>query len=197
VTLPAWIVAALPTNAAVIAIFAPATIALRQPAQPLPERFACASSFGEQSRRLTQSARVPRSTILRTGLFRRERARTGSSRRKMSENIWYHIAVESDEAETAMLWMVLRDERGYTCRTWQLAGFERRKIEAWMRMVEQRRTRGLAIDPPPDIGNMAPEEARFAKIHEARAYLGTSWNPLLRRHAAEFFRQIDPAKYPG
>jgi hypothetical protein len=115
----------------------------------------------------------------------------------MNGNAWYHIAVESDDAETAMLWMVIRDDAGYTCRTWQLAGFERRKIEAWMRMVEQRRSKGLVIDPPPDIGNMAPSEARFSKIHEARAYLGTTWNPELRRHATEFFRQIDPVKYPG
>jgi hypothetical protein len=116
---------------------------------------------------------------------------------EMSENVWYHVALEGDDAEMAMLWMVLRDEAGYTCRTWQLAGFERRKIEAWMRMVEQRRSKGLAIEPPPDIENMASSEARFAKIHEARAYLGTTWNPALRRHATEFFRQIDPAKYPG
>lgn len=115
----------------------------------------------------------------------------------MTENIWYHLAAQSDDDESAMLWMVMRDAAGYTCRTWQLAGFERRKIEAWMRMTEQRRAKGLSIDPPPDIGDMAPEEARFAKIHEARAYFGTPWNPALRRHAAEFFRQIDPVKYPG
>ncbi|HVT32529.1 MAG TPA: hypothetical protein VHE32_07775 [Rhodanobacteraceae bacterium] len=115
----------------------------------------------------------------------------------MSENVWYHIAVESEDAENATLWMVLRDESGYTCRAWPLVGFERRRIEAWMRMVEQRRSRGLSIDPPPDIADMTAEEAHFAKIHEARAYLGTTWNPALRRHATEFFRQIDPAKYPG
>ena len=115
----------------------------------------------------------------------------------MSENVWYHVAVENEDSEAATLWMVLRDDAGYTCRTWQVAGFERRKIDAWMRMVEQRRAKGLSIDPPPDIDAMTPEEAHFAKIHEARAWLGTSWNPALRRHAAEFFRQIDPVKFPG
>ncbi|HVZ20509.1 MAG TPA: hypothetical protein VG871_05580 [Vicinamibacterales bacterium] len=115
----------------------------------------------------------------------------------MGDNVWYHIASPSEDDEAATLWMVARDESGYTCRTWQLAGFERRRIEAWMRMVEQRRARGLPIDPPPDIDDMTAEEAHFAKIHEARAYLGTPWNSALRRHAAEFFRQIDPAKYPG
>ena len=117
---------------------------------------------------------------------------------EMNENVWYYVATQSEDTETATLWMVLRDDSGYTCRTWELAGFDRRKIEAWMRMTEQRRSKGLAIDPPPDIHDMtSPEEAHFAKIHEARAYFGTPWNPALRRHAAEFFRQIDPVKYPG
>jgi hypothetical protein len=96
-----------------------------------------------------------------------------------------------------MLWMVLRDDSGYTCRTWQLAGFEKRRIEAWMRMAEQQRSKGFAIEPPPDIQEMTPDEAHFTKIHEARAYLGTRWDTTLRRHAAEFFRQIDPVKFPG
>lgn len=148
-----------------------------------------------QPRRLTQSVRVTASTISAQGFPTMAPKRIELN--EMSGNVWYHIAVESDDADTAMLWMVLRDATGYTCRTWQLSGFERRRIEAWMRMVEQRMAKGLAIDPPPDIDNMASEEARFAKIHEARAYLATSWNPMLRRHAAEFFRQIDPAKYPG
>jgi len=112
-------------------------------------------------------------------------------------NIWYHVASQSEDDESATLWMVMRDEAGYTCRAWELAGFERRKIDAWMRMIEQRRAKGLAIDPPPDIHDMTPEEAHFAKIHEARAYLATTWNPTLRKHAAQFFRQIDPVKYPG
>jgi hypothetical protein len=115
----------------------------------------------------------------------------------MSENVWYYVVSESEDRETATLWMVLRDESGYMCRTWELAGFERRKIEAWMRMVEQRRAKGIPIDPPPDIDAMAPYEAHFENIHEARAHFGTRWNPVLRRHAAEFFRQIDPVKYPG
>jgi hypothetical protein len=116
----------------------------------------------------------------------------------MSDNVWYYVAAQSGDKEAATLWMVLRDESGYTCRAWELAGFDRRKVEAWMRMTEQRRAKGLAIDPPPDIHDMtSPEEAHFAKIHEARAYFGTPWNPALRRHAAEFFRQIDPVKYPG
>lgn len=115
----------------------------------------------------------------------------------MSDNVWYYVASQSEDKESATLWMVVRDDSGYTCRTWPLAGFERRKVEAWMRMTEQRRAKGLAIDPPPDIGDMAPEEAHFTKIHEARAHFGTPWNAALRRHAAEFFRQIDPVKYPG
>lgn len=116
---------------------------------------------------------------------------------EMSENVWYYVASRTEDKETATLWMVLRDESGYTCRTWQLSGFDRRKIEAWMRMTEQRRSKGLAIDPPPDILDMTPEEAHFAKIHEARAHLGIPWDPTLRNHAAVFFRQIDPVKYPG
>lgn len=115
----------------------------------------------------------------------------------MSDNIWYHLASETEDEEAAQLWMVARDESGYTCRVWQLAEFERRKIEAWMRMTEQRMASGLAIVPPPDIVDMTPVEARFSKIHEARAYLATTWNPTRRSHAAEFFRQIDPAKYPA
>ena len=115
----------------------------------------------------------------------------------MSDNVWYHIASQAEDSEAATLWMVLRDETGYTCRAWQLAGFERRKIDAWMRMVDQRQAKGLAVDPPPDIHDMTPQEAHFAKIHEARAYLATAWNPTLRRHAAEFFRQIDPVRYPS
>ena len=118
-------------------------------------------------------------------------------RKQMSDNVWYHLASENGDDDAATLWMVARDESGYTCRAWQLAGFERRKIEAWMRMVEQRKAKGLAIDPPPDIADMTPEEAHFAKIHEARAHFGTPWNPALRRHAAAFFREIDPVKYRG
>jgi hypothetical protein len=114
----------------------------------------------------------------------------------MSDNVWYHVASESDD-EAATLWMVLRNDAGYTCRSWQLAGFGRRKIEAWMRMANQRTSKGLAVDQLPDTGDAPPDEAHFARIHEARAYLGTPWNPALRRHAAEFFRQIDPARYPG
>ena len=115
----------------------------------------------------------------------------------MSDNVWYHMASQAEDKEAATLWMVLRDESGYTCRSWQVAGFERRKMEAWMRMTEQRMAKGLALDPPPDIAEMTPDEAHFKKIHEARAYLATTWNPALRRHAAEFFRRIDPVKYPG
>jgi hypothetical protein len=115
----------------------------------------------------------------------------------MTDHIWYHVASQSDDHDAATLWMVLRDESGYTCRAWHVAGFERRKIEAWMRMANQRTSKGLAIEVLPDIGAAAPEEAHFTKIHEARAYLGTRWNPSLRRHAAEFFRQIDPVRYPG
>ena len=115
----------------------------------------------------------------------------------MNDDIWYHVAAQTDDDDAATLWMVTRDASGYTCRVWQVEGFERRKIEAWMRMAEQRRANGLSIEPPPDIRDMTPEEAHFEKIHEARAYLGTPWNPALRRHAAEFFRQIDPVKYPG
>ena len=116
---------------------------------------------------------------------------------KMTDNVWYHVVSHSEDKEAATLWMVLRSESGYTCRAWQIAGFERRKVEAWMRMTEHNRAKGLPIEPPPDIDDMTPDEAHFAKIHEARAYLGTPWNPALRRHAAEFFRQIDPVKYPG
>ena len=51
----------------------------------------------------------------------------------MSDTVWYHVASQVEDKESAMLWMVLRDDSGYTCRTWQLAGFEKRRIEAWMR----------------------------------------------------------------
>lgn len=115
----------------------------------------------------------------------------------MMDNTWYHVVSQADDEETALLWMVARDDSGYTCRIWQVEGFERRKVEAWMRMTEQRMAKGLSIEPPPYISDLTPEEAHFAKIHEARAYFGIPWNPTLRRHAAEFFRQIDPVKYPG
>src|SRR5262245_43515336 len=103
----------------------------------------------------------------------------------MSDNIWYHVASQGEDKEAAPLWMVLRSDSGYTCRAWQIAGFDRRKVEAWMRMTEHHRAKGLPLEPPPDIEAMLADEAHFAKIHEARAYLGTPWNPALRRHAAE------------
>jgi len=115
----------------------------------------------------------------------------------MFDNVWFHVASQADDNDAALLWMVARDDSGYTCRVWPVEGFERRKLEAWRRMAEQRRAKGLDIDPPPGIYEMTPEEAHFAKIHEARAYFGVPWNPVLRRHAAEFFRQIDPVRYPG
>jgi hypothetical protein len=112
----------------------------------------------------------------------------------MSE-VWYHI-VNQTEDDDATLWMVRRDESGYTCRAWQLSAFDRRKVEAWMRMLELRRAGGLSLPPLPDISDRSPVEAHFAKIHEARAYLGTTWDQTLQAHAAEFFRQIDPVRYP-
>jgi hypothetical protein len=115
----------------------------------------------------------------------------------MIDNVWYHVAAQADDEEAALLWMVARDDSGYTCRVWPVEGFERRKLEAWLRMAGQRVSHGLAVDAPPDIPGRTPEEAHFSKIHEARAYLGTTWNPNLRRHAAEFFRQVDPVKYPA
>jgi hypothetical protein len=115
----------------------------------------------------------------------------------MMDNTWYHVATQADGEEEALLWQVARDDSGYTCRVWPVEGFERRKLEAWVRMAEQRNARGLAIDTPPDIPGRTPEEAHFAKIHEARAYLGTTWNTTLRRHAATFFRLVDPVRYPA
>ena len=102
----------------------------------------------------------------------------------MMDNTWYHVATQADGEEEALLWQVARDDSGYTCRVWPVEGFERRKLEAWVRMAEQRNARGLAIETLPEIPGRTPEEAHFAKIHEARAYLGTTWNTTLRRHAA-------------
>lgn len=113
------------------------------------------------------------------------------------DNVWFHVAAQADDEQEALLWMVARDDSGYTCRVWPVEGFERRKLEAWMRMAGQRMAHGLAIDAPPEMPGRTPEEAHFSKIHEARAYLGTTWNTTLRRHAAAFFRQVDPAKYPA
>jgi hypothetical protein len=112
----------------------------------------------------------------------------------MSE-AWYHI-VKHDEND-ATLWMVGRDDSGYTCHAWQLSAFDRRKIEAWLRMIDVRKSSGLALPPPPEINDKSPVEACFARIHEARAYLGTTWDQTLQWHAAEFFRQIDPVRYPN
>ena len=114
----------------------------------------------------------------------------------MSE-VWYHIAKHPEDEDIATLWMVERDPSGYTCRVWQLSAFDRRKIEAWLRMVDLRRSGGLSLPPLPDISDKSPIEVRFAKIHEARAYLGTTWDQSLQSHAAEFFRQIDPVRYPS
>ena len=116
---------------------------------------------------------------------------------KMMDNVWYHVATQAEGEEEALLWQVARDDSGYTCRVWPVEGFERRKLEAWVRMAEQRTARGLAIDSAPDIPGRTPEEAHFSKIHEARAYLGTTWNTTLRRHAATFFRMVDPVRYPA
>lgn len=114
----------------------------------------------------------------------------------MSE-VWYHLVQQTEDENAATLWMVARDDAGYMCRAWQLSPFDRRKVEAWLRMVELRRSKGLSLPPPPDISDMSPLEAHFEKIHEARAYLGTTWDPALKWHAAEFFRQIDPVRYPS
>ena len=115
----------------------------------------------------------------------------------MMDNTWYHVATQAEGEEEALLWQVARDDSGYTCRVWPVEGFERRKLEAWVRMAEQRTARGLAIETLPDIPGRTPEEAHFSKIHEARAYLGTTWNTTLRRHAASFFRMVDPVRYPA
>ena len=112
------------------------------------------------------------------------------------DEVWYHIATHPDD-DSAAFWMVGRDESGYTCRVWQLSAFDRRKVEAWMRMMEVRKSGGLSVFPPPDISDMSPMEAHFVKIHEARAYLGTTWDQTLQAHAARFFRQIDPVRYPS
>lgn len=111
--------------------------------------------------------------------------------------VWYHMVTQTGDDEAATLWMVEHNESGYTCRIWQLSAFDRRKVEAWMRMMEVRKSQGLSTPPLPDISDMSPIEAHFAKIHEARAYLGTTWDQALRSHATEFFRQIDPARYPS
>jgi hypothetical protein len=114
----------------------------------------------------------------------------------MSE-VWYHIVKQAEDDDAATLWMVRRDESGYTCRVWQLSAFDCRKLEAWTRMIELRKSSGLSLPPLPDISDRSPIEAHFAKIHEARAYLGTTWDQTLQWHAAEFFRQIDPVRYPN
>lgn len=110
---------------------------------------------------------------------------------------WYHIARQAEDEDGASLWMVARDESGYLCRLWRLSAFDRRKLEAWMRMTELHRAKGLPMSPPPDISDTSPTEARFLKIHEARAYLGTTWDHGLQSQAAEFFRRIDPVRFPG
>jgi len=124
-------------------------------------------------------------------------ARTAVSRTEVGTNeVWYHIVNPTEDDDDAVLWMVRHDDSGYTCRVWQLSAFDRRKIEAWMRMLDLRKTSGLSVPPLPDISDRSPVEAHFAKIHEARAYLGTTWDQTLQGHAAEFFREIDPVRYP-
>lgn len=114
----------------------------------------------------------------------------------MSE-VWYHIAKHTEDDDAAALWMVARDDSGYTCRVWQLSAFDRRKVEAWMRMTELQRSKGVSMQALPDISDRSPIAMHFARIHEARAYLGTTWDQTLQAHAAEFFRQIDPVRFPS